>query len=177
MIFFKDPADGGRVYAYSADGTEDSSIKPGLMRMSAEEVALHKRPPPTANGLCRQIDSAADLARHQVAGDPLRAVEYERAAAEARSFADAGYPAGDVPRSVAAWTMNGRSAKAAADEMLAEAEAYTEALYQLRETRLAAKEQVRALIAAGENEKAQNLTISTINAIQLAVAGIGNAKE
>ncbi|QVM87418.1 hypothetical protein I0D68_20075 [Pseudomonas lalucatii] len=90
-------------------------------------------------GLCAQIDTAADAARRAVAGDPLRAVEYDRAAAEAQAFAAAGYPEGAVPRTVAAWAINGRSAQQAADSILAEAAAYTEALYQIREARLQAR--------------------------------------
>ena len=90
---------------------------------------------------------AADAARRTVAGDPLRAVEYERAAAEATTFAEAGYPSDAVPRSVAAWAINGRTARQAADSILAEAAAYTEALYTLREARLQAKEQIRTAFA------------------------------
>lgn len=129
---------------------------------------------PKSYELCAAIDSAADSARAAVAGDPLRAVEYDRAAAEAHEFAAAGYPADAVPRTVAAWAINGRTAHEAADSILAEAAAYTEALYVIRETRLQAKEQVRALMAAGEADQAQQLAEQTIAAIQAAVAGIGN---
>lgn len=125
--------------------------------------------------VCARIDSAADAARAAVAGDPLRAVEYDRAAAEAREFASAGYPAEVVPRTVAAWAINGRTAREAADSIIAEAAAYTEALYVIRETRLAAKEQVRALMAAGQIEQAQQLAEQTIAAIRSSVTGVGNA--
>ncbi|WIX04456.1 hypothetical protein QK899_08595 [Pseudomonas sp. AR5] len=125
--------------------------------------------------LANQIDVAADLARARVAGDPLRAVEYDRARIEARAFADAGYPTDAVPRTVAAWAINGRTAQQAADSILAEAAAYTEALYVIRETRLAAKEQIRTLMDAGEVEQAQQLAEQTIAAIEAAVAGVGNA--
>ncbi|MFI8729426.1 phage tail protein [Stutzerimonas kunmingensis] len=125
--------------------------------------------------LCSTIDTAADIARRNVAGDPLRAVEYDRARIEAQAFADAGYPADAVPRTVAAWAINGRTAQQAADSILAEAAAYTEALYVIRETRLAAKEQIRTLMAAGEVEQAQQLAEQTIAAIEAAVAGVGNA--
>ncbi|WP_313401747.1 hypothetical protein [Stenotrophomonas sp.] len=125
--------------------------------------------------LCQSIDTAADAARARVAGDPLRAVEYDRARIEAHAFADAGYPADAVPRTVAAWAINGRTARQAADSILAEAAAYTEALYAIRETRLAAKEQIRTLMDAGEVEQAQQLAEQTIAAIEAAVAGVGNA--
>jgi len=130
---------------------------------------------PTVDELCQHIDTAADAARSRVAGDPLRAVEYDRARIEAQAFADAGYPADTVPRTVAAWAINGRTAQQAADSILAEAAAYTEALYVIRETRLAAKEQIRMLMDAGEVEQAQQLAEQTIAAIEAAVAGIGNA--
>jgi len=129
---------------------------------------------PSADGLCSRIDIAADAARARVAGAPLRAVEYDRARIEAQAFADAGYPADAVPRTVAAWAINGRTAEQAADSILAEAAAYTEALYVIRETRLAAKEQIRTLMASGEVEQAQQLAEQTIATIQAAVAGVGN---
>ncbi len=129
---------------------------------------------PTEAELCRTIDAAADAARARVAGDPLRAVEYDRARIEAQAFTNAGYPADAVPRTVAAWAINGRTAQQAADSILAEAAAYTEALYVIRETRLAAKEQVRTLMDAGAVEQAQQLAEQTIAAIEAAVAGVGN---
>lgn len=129
---------------------------------------------PTAHELCAQIDTAADTARRAVAGDPLRAVEYDRAAAEAASFAAAGYPAEAVPRTVAAWAIDGRSAQQAADNILAEAAQYTEALYQIRETRLQAKALVRQAMTAGNVEQAQDIAAETIASIEAAVAGIGN---
>ncbi|TDL95675.1 phage tail protein [Stutzerimonas stutzeri ATCC 17588 = LMG 11199] len=130
---------------------------------------------PTADELITCIDTAADSARAAVVGDPTRTIEYERAAAEAAQFKAAGYPVDNVPRTVAAWAINGRTAREAADSILAEAAAYTEALYVIRETRLAAKEQIRTLMAAGEVEQAQQLAEQTIAAIEAAVAGVGNA--
>lgn len=130
---------------------------------------------PSESELCGRIDAAADAARRTVVGDPTRTIEYERAAAEATQFKAAGYPADDIPRTVAAWAINGRTAQQAADSILAEAAAYTEALYVIRETRLAAKEQIRALMTAGEVEQAQQLAEQTIAAIEAAVAGVGNA--
>lgn len=128
---------------------------------------------PTVDELCKRIDAAADSARAAFAGDPLRAVEYDRARVQAEQFAAAGYD-GEVPPMVAAWAINGRTPQQAADSILAEAAAYTNALELLRTTRLAAKEQVRALMAAGQVEQAQQLTDQTIAAIEAAVAGIGN---
>jgi hypothetical protein len=128
----------------------------------------------TADELCASIDRTTDTARRAVAGDPLRAVEYQMAATEAQAFAAAGYPAEAVPRTVAAWAMAGRSAQQAADNILTEAAQYNEALHLLRETRLRAKEQVRQAMNAGEVEQAQDIAVATIAAIQAAIAGIGN---
>lgn len=125
--------------------------------------------------LTASINAAADAARRAVAGDPLRAVEYEKAAAEAQAFKDAGYPGGAVPRTVAAWAINGRTARQAADNILAEAAAYNEALYQIRETRLSAKEQVRQAMAANQVEQARLVASATIDSIRAAITGIGNA--
>lgn len=130
---------------------------------------------PTASALCASIDLAADLARRAVAGDPLRAVEYERAAVEAQAFKDAGYPADAVPRTVSAWAINGRSAQQATDNILSEAAAYSEALYQIREARLGAKEQVRKAMAANQVEQARLITSTTIDSMRATITGIGNA--
>lgn len=130
-------------------------------------------PPPSSAALCDLIDAAADAARKAVAGDPLRAVEYERAALEAQAFADAGYQ-GDVPPMVAAWAINGRTPQQAADNILGEAAQYQAALVQIRALRLQAKELIRTHCAAGENALAKTIAEETVASIQSAVAGIGN---
>jgi hypothetical protein len=129
---------------------------------------------PSCPELCAKIDAAADLARNVVAGDPLRAVEYQRSADQAQAFKDAGYPADDVPSMVAAWAINGRTPQQAADSILAEANAYYFALTWIRTTRLAAKEQVKALMADDQQEAAETLANTTVGQIQAAVSGIGN---
>lgn len=150
---------------------------PGKIRShDAEGLPILIDPPayvPNADELCQRIDTAADAARRAVAGDPLRAVEYDRARLAAEQFAAAGYQ-GEVPAMVAAWAINGRTPQQAADDILAEAAAYTNALELLRTTRLAAKEQIRTLMADNQVEQAQQLTEQTIAAIEAAVAGIGN---
>ena len=131
----------------------------------------------TATSLCQQIDAAADTARRAVAGDPLRAVEYERAASEAQAFKDAGYPASAVPRTVASWAIGGRTAQQAADNILLESAAYTEALYQIREARLGAKELIRQAMAAGDVDQAQDIAAETIASIEASISGVGNASN
>jgi len=131
------------------------------------ELQVANRAALTAN-LCGRVDAAADAARAAVA------VEYDRSAAEAQTYAAAGYPADTVPRTVAAWAINGRTAQQAADSILAEAAAYTEALYVIRETRLGAKEQIRALMAGGDVAQARLTAEQASAAIQSAVSGVGN---
>ncbi|MDF2792324.1 MAG: putative tail fiber assembly-like protein [Pseudomonas orientalis] len=130
---------------------------------------------PSCPELCVQIDDAADTARKIVAGDPLRAVEYQRAADEAQAFKDAGYPDDEVPPMVAAWAISGRTAQQAANSILGEAAAYNNALICIRTTRLAAKEQIRGLMLDGKQEEAQALADATVAAIMKAVEGIGNS--
>ncbi|MGH8348140.1 MAG: phage tail protein [Pseudomonas sp.] len=141
--------------------------------------SIRKRPFPapsvTAEMLCSSIDAAADAARKNVAGDPLRAVEYERSAAEAQAFKQAGYPSGAVPRGVAAWAIEGRTPRQAADNIIAEAVAYTEVLYRLREMRLQAKESIRGHMAENDVAAAQQVLGNTLLEIQNLIAGIGNA--
>lgn len=160
---------------------EYSSLLEGLSSGKMVDIDANGRPIlqeppayiPTAEELCQQIDTAADRARRAVAGDPLRAVEYDRARIEAEQFAAANYQ-GEVPPMVAAWAINGRTPQQAAESILQEAAQYTAALVQLRTVRLQAKEQIRALMAANQVEQAQQLAAQTIAAIEAAVAGIGN---
>ncbi|MDU9408231.1 phage tail protein [Pseudomonas sp. zfem001] len=152
-----------------------ANLQPGTAEEWLDEGSPDLIPSSSAKTaeLCARIDTAADAARRAVAGDPLRAVEYDRARLAAEQFAAAGYE-GEVPAMVAAWAINGRTPQQAADSILAEAAAYTHALELLRTTRLAAKEQIRALMAANQVEQAQQLADQTIAAIEAAVAGIGN---
>lgn len=174
MKYLKDP-DNGEVFAFAADGTQDEFIAKHLIPLTPAEVAQHLSPTAvtSALSLCASIDSAADIARLTVAGDPLRAVEYDRARIAAEAFAAAGYQ-GVVPPMVAAWVTPERNAQQAADSILTEAAQYTAALELLRTTRLQAKEQIRALMAAEQVEQAEQLAAQTIAAIEAAVAGIGN---
>lgn len=168
----------GEVFAFALDGSDDAYIGADLVAMSADEVKLHLKPAPslpTEFNLCASIDAAADSARICVAGDPLRAIEYDRAAVEARTFTEADYPADAVPRTVAAWAINGRTPQMAAESILAEAAAYTEVLYKLREIRLGAKEAIRTHMEAGEHGKALAVVDSAVATIWATVTGIGNA--
>jgi len=129
-----------------------------------------------ADSLGQQVDLAADDARTQVVGHPGRTVEYEAAAEDAKAFKDSGYPADAVPGTVAAGMVGGISAQQAADDILREAQQYKDALLRLREVRLAAKYQIRQMVAKGQPDEARALAKQTIEAIQATVAGVGNAR-
>lgn len=102
--------------------------------------------PTTVAELCERIDAAADATRRRCAGDPLRVIERDRAREQAEQFAASGYQ-GEVPRMVAAWAINGRTSRQAADSILAAATAHTEQMCRIREIRLQAKERVRQAMA------------------------------
>lgn len=134
---------------------------------------VHDGPPlPTIAELNGRIDTFADAARRAVAGDPLRAAEYERTAAEAQAFKDAGYPTDAVPRTVAAWAIGGRTVQESADGILAEAAKYAEALYQIRENRLIAKDRARKALESGDHAVAEKVINDAISAIQKAINGV-----
>lgn len=174
MIYFKNQM--GDVFAYGTQADREVFGAADLVAMKPAEVDAHlnpSTPAPTTETLCRRIDAAADAARASVAGDPLRAVEYDRARIAAEQYAAAGYQ-GDVPPMVAAWAIGERTAQQAADSILAEAAQYTTALVYLRTVRLNAKELIRNAMAAGEVEHAEDIAAETIASIEAAVAGIGN---
>lgn len=121
--------------------------------------------------LCRDVDAEADAARRAIVGDPLRVVEYERAAAEAQAYKNAGYR-GDLPPAVASWAeAKGWDGQQAADNILAEAAAWNAALYGLRSLRLKGKEAIRAAI----DQSAAQATADTAVAQIRAVANVGPA--
>lgn len=96
--------------------------------------------------LCQQIDSLADQVRRELAGDPLRVAEYDRAAQEASTYQTAGYT-GTVPPAVLSWAeAKGWAAQAAADDILRAAGRWNSALYQLRDQRLKTKEAIRSAL-------------------------------
>lgn len=130
----------------------------------------------TLSELQLRVDKAADAARQAIVVDPVRALEYEKAAADAQMFVDLEYPNDNIPRSVSAWAIDGRSPRDAADSILAEAANYNNALYTLRETRLAIKSQLASLYNSGNVSSALLLADATVNMIEQSVAGIGNNK-
>jgi len=134
-------------------------------------------PPPPSLGQIRtmllaNIDAAADAARLAVAGDPLRAAEYQIAEAEAKAYQAAGYT-GECPPSVKSWAeAKNWTSKQAADNIIGEAAAWNAALYALRDARLKAKEAVRSALTA---ETATAIANAAIDGIKAKVANLGNA--
>lgn len=147
-----------------------------LVTLGTDGKLRHSQAPaqaPSCESLCQTIDRSADIARSKVVGDPSRTEEYKVAAAEAQAYQEAGFT-GPVPRSVAAWAINGRTAEQAAESILAEAATYTEALHLIRETRLQAKELVRNLMDNGDAVAAEDVAAEAVATIEAAVAGVGN---
>lgn len=119
-----------------------------------------------------QIDQAADTSRAAVINDPLRALEHQRAADEARAFAQAGY-AGAMPPYVKAWAdAADLGPQAAADSILAEADAWDQALLSLRTLRLKGKQDV---LKATTHAEAEAIADTAIQAIKESVQGVGSA--
>ncbi|WP_207283743.1 phage tail protein [Pseudomonas sp. FW300-N2F2] len=136
----------------------------GTWVLSEENAAEHLRQ--DAERLCAKVDTAADNARRTMAGDPLRALEYQQAALEARAFKDQGYPKKAVPLAVSAWVVKGRTARQAADQMLAKAAEFEANLLALRELRLKAKAQIRAHVAKGNADLAAQAADDGLEAIR-----------
>ncbi|QXI23942.1 phage tail protein [Pseudomonas iranensis] len=127
-----------------------------------------------AERLCAKVDAAADNARNALAGDPLKAMEYAQAAADAQAFSDAGYPKKEVPLSVAAWVAKGRSAKQAAEQILSKAEQLTAHLLTLRTLRLKAKAQIRAQAGKGKVDLARGAADDALIGIRDLINGISS---
>lgn len=119
-----------------------------------------------AEQLCRRVDAEADAARQMLGGDPLRAMEYAQAASDAQAFKEAGYPKKAVPLAVSAWVVKGRTAKAAADQILDKAAELNSKLLALRTLRLQAKERIRAQASKGKQEAAKDACEAAIEAIR-----------
>lgn len=119
-----------------------------------------------AEQLCARVDATADAVRIQLAGDPLKALEYAQAAIDAQAFQDAGYPKKEVPLSVAAWVAKGRSAKQSAEQILDKAAQLSDSLLTLRTLRLKAKTQIRACAGKGQMDQARAAADEALQAIR-----------
>jgi hypothetical protein len=107
--------------------------------------------------LSQKVDDAANAARERLCGGQLRAAEYKLTANEAQIFRDADYPADAVPRSVAAAMTASKTARQAADEILAAAARCEEHLLRIREIRLSKNELLRTYLVDGQYMRASKL--------------------
>lgn len=105
--------------------------------------------------LCEAIDRAGNSVLESVVGSPLRLAEYEVAATEARAFKSAGYPTDSVPRSVSAWSIEGRNPEQAANEIIEKAQRGEMTIHALREIRLVSKSKLRQAMADGREDEAK----------------------
>ncbi|BBP63567.1 hypothetical protein PHLH5_11080 [Pseudomonas sp. Cab53] len=112
------------------------------------------------------VDAAADSARRTLVGDPLRALEYQQAAVQAQAFKDEGYPKKAVPLAVSAWVVRGRTARQAADQILAKATECEATLLALREVRLKAKARIQGHLAKGHADLANQAADEVLAAIR-----------
>jgi hypothetical protein len=93
-------------------------------------------------GAMRKIDADADAIYGAVLGN--RGEEYKWAEADAKAYQTADY-SGNAPAGVASWAAaSGMTAQGAADDILATADAWRGAMYQIRSNRLARKKDVKA---------------------------------
>ncbi|MDC6179546.1 hypothetical protein [Ralstonia solanacearum] len=138
-------------YAWKAgQWIEDAQLK------AARLVALKQR-------LCDQLDAAADAVRLAVVGNPLRAVEYQRASDEALAYRAAGYSGGVPPSVQSAVDAKGETAQQAADAILTMHAAWNAALYDIRTLRLKGKEAIRS---AASEDIADDATKQAIAGVQ-----------
>ncbi|UTH76094.1 hypothetical protein [Chromobacterium sp. IIBBL 290-4] len=113
-----------------------------------------------------RLDAAADAAGQPYAGNELRAWEYQRAAADAQAYKDAGYK-GDAPASVQAWAdAKSLSGKDAADGILAKAMAADQALAAIRAIRLKGKEAVRNATSLDAVQAAADSALAQLQAVE-----------
>lgn len=111
----------------------------------------------------QQIEQAADQARAAVLGDPLRAVEYQMAEADAKAFMVAGFD-GEVPATVQAVVDASEvSPQAATELILAESAAWRSALCEIRAARLMGKQ---AMLKATTHAEAEGYADTAIDAIR-----------
>lgn len=83
-----------------------------------------------------------------------------------------GLPEKEVPVSVAAWVVKGRTAKQAADQILSKADQLTDHLLTLRTLRLKAKAQIRAQAAKGKMDLARGAADEALLAIRELLGGL-----
>lgn len=118
------------------------------------------------------IDTAADEARAKVLVKSTNTIEYQAALADAVKYRDAGFT-GAAGRGVTSWSYakrrQGWTDQQAAENILATADAWENALYFIREQRLDAKELVRD---ATTNSEVDTLLATFIATLTAAMQGV-----
>lgn len=147
------------VIANPAPGRQRGHLPDGTPYLMEPERASEE-------ALCKQVDDAAAECGRTVIGDPLKVLEYDRAAIAARQFREAGFPALSVPPAVAAWAINGRSPEQAALDIIDRAEQLEEKLQFIRAARLAAKERIREFLASGDQAQAEGEALAAVGYFQ-----------
>ncbi|UZE30457.1 phage tail protein [Pseudomonas asplenii] len=127
--------------------------------------------------LCAAIDAAADSARRSIAGDPLRALEYERTSSDAQAFKRQLFPENAIPESVQAWVTDERTAQQAAEDIIQKSEVFERNVLALRTLRLQAKEKVRNHVEKNDLDLARKVSGEVINAIRQVVTDVVYAQE
>ncbi|WP_194790123.1 phage tail protein [Pseudomonas sp. UFMG81] len=116
--------------------------------------------------LCADVDRAADGVRTSLSGDPLRALEHQLAADDAHAFLAAGAPSTAVPLAVQAWVTEQRTARQAAEDIVAKAQAFDELLLQVRALRLQAKENIRACADVEQARSARDQALESLRQLR-----------
>lgn len=163
MLTFKDAADG--YYQF-----EDNAPPEWYAHLTSCDP-IEPPPPPLAdykNTAKMAIDNTAGTARAAFPSTgALVDAEYYRAEAEARAFTAAGYPAGAVPASVQSWaTVKEWTAQQAADDIIAQADAWYGVLDLIRAARLAGKAAVDTAADNAAVDAARNAAIAQLDAIR-----------
>jgi len=114
-----------------------------------------------------QIDAEVDAIYRSVIGE--RQPEYAEAEKEAQAYKDAGYT-GSVPGYVASWvTASGKTAQAAADDILSTAQAWRAAAGAMRAARLGHKAQAGAATTQAALDAVRASWVTSIGQIRAAL--------
>lgn len=118
--------------------------------------------------LCASIDAMADAAYVTIGSpSPGRLAEYQQASNDAQAFKAAGYPAADVPPTVACWvTASGMTPEAAADNIISTASAWISVLQNIRAARLIGKKNVNTATNTTDAQAAANNAMAQIQSAQ-----------
>lgn len=132
-----------------------------VYQLSAAQIAANLAEEITS--FVRRIDADADQIYAAALGN--RATEYSQAESDATAYKSAGYT-GAVQSHVQAWAIaTGKSAKWAADDILATAAAWRAAQSQIRANRLACKEAARSATTIGQLATAQSNWSAFVSAL------------